>query len=274
MKYAVLVLGLLFALQSNAQHHLKDFALKRSLKQDGLHFQFTVLDSDRRGVRHHNPRKFYHWIKAQHVLSTQGASSGQLLHGTFEAFYQNKQLAQKGNYHKGLKHGTWRYWREDGTISHSEKWRHGKQCGKQLFFDETGQLKKSHVLRGGTLKQVQPDSVVVWKPHHRKKIVVKDSLGRKVSVEHFKNNSLCGTAKYYVDGKLERKEKYKKGAIVEDRTKKREKKEKEAETDEKVEKEQGKLKSLWNKWFSKDKEPKEPKEKKKKDKKPKEKSEK
>ena len=120
MKYAVLVLGILAASYTIAQNHLEDFTLKRSLKQDGLQFNFTVLDDDKRGVKHHKPSKFYYWFKAQHVRATQGASSGRLLHGKFEAFYPDKQLAQQGSYKKGLKHGKWQYWYPDGSFKKVE----------------------------------------------------------------------------------------------------------------------------------------------------------
>lgn len=245
MKYAVLVLWLLAAWYTNAQDHLEDFALKRSLKQDGLQFNFTVLDDDKRGVRHHKPSKFYYWFKAQHVRSTQGASSGRLLHGVFEAFYPDKQLAQKGSYKKGLKHGEWHYWYQDGSFKRIENWSHGELRGKQQYFDADGSWNHTDIIHDGVKKRSTPDSTVVWKSFHRKIIILKDSLGRKSQVQQFKNNELHGIQKTYVNGKLEQKERYRKGELLVPKNK-------ELESEEESEKESGKVKKLWQKWFSKD----------------------
>ncbi len=244
MKYAVIILGLLAASYANAQDHLKDFSLKRSLKQDGLHLQFMVLDADKKGVRNHQPDKFYYWTKAQHVRATQGASSGLLLHGPFEAFYPDKQLAQKGEYRKGLKHGTWKYWHEDGTFLRIEEWRNGVLSGKQQFFDENGSLVRTELVRHGERKKsIKSDSVIVWKAFDRKTIILKDSIGRISEVQNFKNGELHGIQKSYSEGNLENKQRFKKGAIVE----KKSKEASETGNDE----ESGKLKQLWNKLFAK-----------------------
>ncbi|MCR9171947.1 MAG: hypothetical protein NXI10_05620 [bacterium] len=252
MKYAVFVLGLLAASYVNAQDHLKDFSLKRSLKQDGLHLQFMVLDADKKGVRHHQPSKFYYWTKAQHVRATQGASSGLLLHGLFEAFYPDKQLAQKGSYKKGLKHGTWKYWHEDGTFQRVEKWSHGELSGKQLFYDEQGHLSRTEWIRGTIKKRVQTDSIIHWKAFDRKTIILLDSNGRKTEVQHFKNGVLHGVQKTFADGKVESKQRYKNGELIEKESKKDEEVTSTSEATNE-EKEPGKLKQLWQNIFKKDK---------------------
>jgi hypothetical protein len=86
-----------------AQKELKEFYLKRTLKQDGLQFNFQVLDDDKHGVWLYDQQKFYHWFMSQRVHSTQGESSGVLLNGEFESFYPSKQLCEKGVFSKGLK---------------------------------------------------------------------------------------------------------------------------------------------------------------------------
>lgn len=252
MKYAVLILGLFLATYANAQDHLKDFSLKRSLKQDGLHLQFMVLDADKRGVRNHEPGKFYHWTKAQQVRITQGGSSGQLLHGLFEAFYSNKQLAQKGSYCKGLKHGSWKYWYQDGTFQRTESWRHGVQLGKQQFFNESGELVRTEFIHGKRKKIVQPDSVIHYKSFNRKTILLLDSIGQKEVLEKFQNNELNGVQKTYANGKVASKVHYKKGVLVEKRAAEDGK---EGTPDSK--KEPGKIKELWDKYFKKEKSDKE-----------------
>jgi len=259
MKYAVIILGLLAASYANAQNHLEDFSLKRSLKQDGLHLHFKVLDADKKGVRHHKSSKTYYWTKAQHVRATQGASSGQLLHGQFEAFYRDKQLAQKGNYRKGLKHGTWSFWNPNGTFQRIENWHNGILAGKQQFFDDNGNQIRSEFIHGKRKKVVQSDSIIHWKSFDRKTITLFDSVGQRTEVQNFKNDELHGVQKLYVNGDLESKQRYKKGALIEG--------ESEKESDETEEKEPGKIAQLWRKLFKKEKQDKEKSEKEPKEKK-------
>lgn len=254
MKYAFFVLTLFVALFSEAQDNLNDFALKRSLKQDGLQFVFTVLDSDKNGVRRHDQSKFYYWLKAQNVVATQGASSGQLLDGIFEAFYLNKQLARKGEFRKGLKHGTWHYWRTDGTLKKSEQYNNGTQSGKQQYFDEEGMVHKTELIRGRTSKSIQSDSTIILKSRERKTVIIKDSLGRKESIQNYKKGLLHGASKFYEEGKLINTQKYKLGELQTKPAKvKKEDNGNEASSEEvtEVEKDPGKLKTLWNKIFKK-----------------------
>lgn len=247
MKYAVLILGLLAASYANAQNHLEDFSRKRSLKQDGLHLQFMVLDADKKGVRNHHPSKFYCWTKAQHVRVTQGASAGLLLDGLFEAFYPDKQLAQKGNYQKGLKHGVWSYWSQDGTFYKKEKWCRGVLSGKQQYFDEKGQLESTEIIHGaGLKKRVTSDSIIHWRSFDRKTIVLLDDSGKKMEVQNFKEDELHGVQKTYAEGKLQSKVRYKKGETSE-----KEQEDKEEESEGNLEEEPGKLKQTWQKLFKK-----------------------
>lgn len=129
----VLILSFLFVLSTTygcllAQVKVsKDYTLQKTLKQDGLEYQFTVLDEDKRGVLHYDLDRTYYWYKAQKVMGTEGAASGMLLNGEFVAYHPNKQLAQKGKFCKGLKYGTWLYWNDKGEIIRTEKWRRGKE---------------------------------------------------------------------------------------------------------------------------------------------------
>jgi hypothetical protein len=146
-----------------SQKPMKDFYLKKSLKQDGFQYQFTVLDEDERGVWYFNKSKFYFWYKAQKVLSTQGGASGQLLNGDFEAFHENKQLAQKGTFRKGLKEGKWMYWRKDGTLITIENWKQGKYAGTKELFNEKGELIETCKYSRFKCVKTVGDSVIVIK---------------------------------------------------------------------------------------------------------------
>lgn len=217
MKYAICALLALVAIESRAQQNLHDYALKRSLYQDGLQYVFTVLDSDKRGVLRYDFSKTYFWLKAQRVVSTQGASSGDLLHGNFEAFYPSKQLARKGRFDKGLKDGSWYYWREDGTLLCSEHWNRGKKSGKQVMFDQNGQEKEVTRIKSGGSVRSNADSTIILKIGDRKVIELRDSTGTVVEVQRFKNNELHGAQTTFEKGKQTSKVRYKNGELMEEK---------------------------------------------------------
>lgn len=85
-------------------------------------------------------RCFYSWYQNQRVLHTQGAWSGKLLEGQYEAFYPNHNLLEQGTYHRGYQVGTWKKWYPDGTLQEEMRWKHGLRHGQYQRFDATGQL--------------------------------------------------------------------------------------------------------------------------------------
>lgn len=215
MKYLIGLFFLLNTTLSFNQKVLKDIHLKRSLKQDGEQYQFTVLDKDKKGVRHYKKTLFYYWYKAQHVISTQGASSGDLLHGEFEAHYENKQLSKKGWFQKGLKNGEWLYWRTDGTLIKSEHWKKGKLKGIETDYDVHGEVIQTTKHRYFSYKRENPDTILVGKKlTHSETLYIKDSLGRISRIEEKKNGLLHGTVKELENGKVVEKTTYKKGEPV------------------------------------------------------------
>jgi antitoxin component YwqK of YwqJK toxin-antitoxin module len=210
MRLSIALLLVFNVLIVNAQKQAKDFYLKRSLKQDGLHFQFTVLEEDKKGVWFYNKQRFYHWYKAQHVISTQGASSGTLLHGNCEAFYPNKQLAQRGRYQKGLKSGEWLYWSEDGVLNRSEHWSNGKFRGIQKWYNEKGEeIESLHIKKWSKERRVA-DSLIQTRGN-KKTIVLFDERSRVVKRENWKHGLLHGKLSTYEDGKLIESKRYKNG---------------------------------------------------------------
>lgn len=216
MSRIILIGFLLSGLTVFGQKPLKDFYLKRSLKQDGLQFQFTVLDEDKHGVWHYNKHKFYYWYKAQKVMSTQGGSSGILLHGTLEAFHPNKQLSQKGSFNRGLKHGKWMYWREDGTLCKIEQWVNGAQRGEQLFFDENGAQKEFIDMNRSNSHRKVADSLIISKNDGSKqRLIIYNKRNEVIRTECKKNGVLHGKVVYYENGKKVKTEKYKNGELVE-----------------------------------------------------------
>jgi antitoxin component YwqK of YwqJK toxin-antitoxin module len=214
MKPVLLLLITALSFSTIAQKPLKDFYLKRTLNQDGLQYEFSVIDADKHGILHYNKDKFYFWCKAQGVKSTQGESSGSLLHGEFESFYENDQLHQKGNFKRGLKSGEWLHWREDGSLIFAGNWSKGKVKAKK-WYNETGKIYKSERAWGRDWEKDKADTVIVKRKLFKmEKRIYRNADGKLVKEEYWKKGALHGKSIFYNDGKSERTEKYKKGELV------------------------------------------------------------
>ncbi len=215
MQYLIGLILILNTTFSFDQKILKDIHLKRSLKQEGEQYQFTVLDKDEKGVRSYKKDRFYYWYKAQHVIATQGASSGDLLHGGFEAYHDNKQLSKKGAFSKGLKSGEWLYWRQDGTLITAEHWKKGRLKGTETNYDKEGNVFQTTRHKRLSYKRENADSIVIGKKlSGSETILLKDSLGKITRIEKKKDGVLHGKAKDLENGKVVAKTSYKNGQPV------------------------------------------------------------
>ena len=211
--FIIFVYSLVFSI-SFSQKQLEDYYLQRNLKQEGEQYQFQILDEDKKGVWFHRKDKFYFWYKAQHVISTQGGSSGLLLNGNFESFYEKKQLSKKGKFRKGLKSGEWLYWRKDGTLRITETWSNGEMKIRTLY-DQIGTEKEKITFKGKGFYKETNDTVVNSKRNGKKQtIIIKDSQGQVVRVEQKKNGQLHGKVKSYSNGELTESEEYKDGVLM------------------------------------------------------------
>lgn len=221
MRLTISILLLLFA--NNflySQKTVQDYYLKRTLKQDGVQLNFLVLEEDKRGVLFYSKRKFYHWYKAQHMIVTQGGSSGVLLHGDFESFYSNKQLESQGDFNRGLKNGEWLYWREDGTLICTESWKKGKKVGWEKWYDERGDVSQTMKHKGNYSIRENNDSIIETKSNGSVQIVsIKDSENRVQQIISKKKGKLHGVSKTFENGELILTQKYKKGELVAEKSK-------------------------------------------------------
>jgi antitoxin component YwqK of YwqJK toxin-antitoxin module len=264
MSRYILLSFLLLSSLSFAQRKLEDFHLRRTLKQDGLQYQFNVLDQDKRGTRSYSKEKFYYWYKSQGIKSTQGQSSGLLLNGLFEGFYENDQLSEKGDFKKGLKQGEWMYWRSDGSLITSERWSNGTIQVRKTY-DRDGQLVKTVRSKGKVLKGDAGDTTIIKRKFFKTETrYYCNPAGQTQRVESWSSKQQLKQVKYFEDGKLDHIVKYKDGEEVI----KEEKPEKEKPIKEpKVKEEKGEKKPKGEKEKKektvKEKKPKEEKEKKK-----------
>jgi|GEM_PF-1034267 len=215
MKFLFILLVFTYLTPALGQKIQQDLYLKHAMKQDGESFQFTVLDRDEKGVRRYSKSKFYFWFKAQKVLATQGGASGQLLHGPFESFYDNKQLCRKGNFSKGLKDGEWLYWRSNGVLIRSEYWKKGKKSGAEKIYDASGNVAETIIHKRNKFTRTTPDSLVRSNNGGtRQTVYTRDPQGEILSKSTYKDGQLNGTSTTYKDGKTVNETKYRKGQPV------------------------------------------------------------
>lgn len=203
---------------------IPDISNFRSIRNNGEFFQFHVLDRDKKEPRKFDKTKRYFWYKSQEVMSTQGGAGGQLLHGVYEQFYSNKQLAARGSFSRGLKHGKWTYWYENGALQKIEQFSKGESKGRLEVFDTLGKLEKQIEFKGN--KKIIQDSVSEQVLDRTGSVVysqVKTEDGRIVT-ERFKEGELHGkrtvisesgtkTTQHYKKGKLHGKQINEEGTI-------------------------------------------------------------
>jgi antitoxin component YwqK of YwqJK toxin-antitoxin module len=71
------------------------------------------------------PDRFYYWYKANAIHATQGGFGGQLLNGSYFAYYPDKSLKEEGAFKKGLKAGPWKTWNRKGELISTVVWDDG-----------------------------------------------------------------------------------------------------------------------------------------------------
>lgn len=87
---------------------------------------------------------YYSWFAGDRMIETQGGYSENLLHGEYIETYNNKNLKQKGIYHKGRKTGVWRRWAENGELLEISEWKKGKKQGRFIVYENGVQVSETH----------------------------------------------------------------------------------------------------------------------------------
>lgn len=217
MRLALLALLCLFSNLFFSQKLDKNYHLKHTTRQGEEQFEFTVLDFENNGVYAYDKSKFYYWLKTQEVHSTQGYSSGLLLHGEFKAFHKNKQLSQRGFFQKGLKNGEWLYWNRNGVLICIEHWRSGEKYGIEKRFNDDGNLIGKTKFKRNKQISYYADSIVSLAKNGCK-CIKHMSNGKINSIERTKSNTLHGKQEKYKDGKLIETTYYENGKKVDRKT--------------------------------------------------------
>ncbi len=94
----------------------------------------------------------YFWFKSQAIHATQGSSAGDILHGKFSKFYVNGQLAEQGEFEKGLKNGIWMTWYENGELKTKLTYSKGMLDGKFSTYDQETDSLQTGKYQNGTAK--------------------------------------------------------------------------------------------------------------------------
>lgn len=89
-----------------------------------------------------NPKtnKIYYWFKGGLIHNTQSGIAGDLLDDKFIKMYHSNQLAEQGEFKKGLKVGLWKSWHPNGTIETTQHWHNGLKTGGFYHYDENGAI--------------------------------------------------------------------------------------------------------------------------------------
>lgn len=191
MKFCILLFSFFFFQTLTAQEIAKDVYLKHTILQEGQTYQFSVLEINDKHEVTFDRQKLYFWYKAQKVISTQGGAAGQLLHGPFSSFYDNKQLVAKGNFVYGLKDGEWMYWSSTGYLSKVEHWKEGVKSGKEQIYSVQGTLKETITYTTkGTERQTSDSLIESTYSGDKKTITVFDEKGEERGTYKYKNGEL------------------------------------------------------------------------------------
>ncbi len=96
---------------------------------------------------------YYHWFKSQKLHITQGGSAGNLLHGNFQKFHVNGQLAERGEFKYGLKDGEWLTWYESGELESKQIYKKGVLNGSFSTYSKDGEITEEGKFKKGRKKQ-------------------------------------------------------------------------------------------------------------------------
>jgi hypothetical protein len=206
-----------------------------------------------------NPNKIYYWFKGGAIHNAQAGVGGSLLNDSFVKMHLSNQLAEQGQFNKGLKIGLWKTWYINGKLQTIENWDKGFRTGNYIRYDENGIL-----LEKGNYR---------WNKKQGKWVdfVKKDTVVYKKGIVVVKKQKLSELDKYKLDiekAKIEQSKKelqesqkikdattlanYKATAKENEKVLKENKKaEKNQQKPQKISKEDSKLKTFFKNFFKK-----------------------
>jgi hypothetical protein len=126
-------------------------------------FKYEFYTTDQKLTPHEN--RMYFWFKGGTVHSSEYGIAGELLQDAFLKYYLDNQLAESGNFDKGLKTGVWKNWYPNGRLQTRQYWQAGQKDGKYLGYNGEGTLIEQGAFRdnkkqGRWIDFVRKDTVV------------------------------------------------------------------------------------------------------------------
>ncbi|NQY07265.1 MAG: hypothetical protein HRT68_14005 [Flavobacteriaceae bacterium] len=121
--------------------------MRRYVTYDNYKHQFQLTEEDLNPVH----LKTYYWYKSQRISNSVGGYSGSLLTGDYTKYYITNNLAEKGEFKRGLKHGVWKSWFENGKLKSITSWKKGTKDGIMITYNEDGKL----LTRGRYVKNIK-----------------------------------------------------------------------------------------------------------------------
>lgn len=174
------------------------------LKDDGLLTRTVIVHDNRSKIqcsllvekvkRKTELNTLYFWYRNDQIKSNAGGYSGNLLHGLYQKYDEQKNLIEEGKYSYGTKIGLWKYWNEHGEVTRTIEYKSGKQNGLDCIY------KSEQIWEKSTYKSNQL--------HGRRLVQSKDSLFvetyRYGKLIRKKAESLVKTPKVKVEKKKEK----------------------------------------------------------------------
>jgi hypothetical protein len=136
----------------------QDYSELRHIQNDSFRVDFYV-STDHNKIKHKDT-VFYAWYKSKKVMFTQGASSGDILNGSYKKYFLSGQLSEQGNYKKGVKVGEWKTWDKNGFLVAISNYHSGQLNGKTYKYTN-GKLSQIEKYKKGQLKvkAVKPEKI-------------------------------------------------------------------------------------------------------------------
>lgn len=131
--YRLLAIVMVFLLLSFQDYEPE---LKKRITDTAFRYEFYVTTKEpeiRAG-------RMYYWFRAGAIHNSENGVSGQLLNDVFEKFYLNNQLAEKGEFRKGLKVGLWKTWHTNGVLESIQYWNEGRKKGTYYQYSNKGEI--------------------------------------------------------------------------------------------------------------------------------------
>ena len=110
---------------------------RKIISNDEGHFMFYVAVG--KEIKTHHLRTYF-WYRSGAIHHSTGGVGGEVLHGEYLKYFDNQQLAEKGEFYYGLKDGVWKSWHPNGHIAELFIYKKGMLDGRHLAYNTEGKL--------------------------------------------------------------------------------------------------------------------------------------